>query len=61
MRVMGNDDGSFVFIFTSDEKELGVQLLRSLRAADKEVQRAIDLSIQEILWAGIEMPSNKIN
>ena len=61
MRVIGNEDGTFVFEFQPNEKQLGIDMLKSLRTNDPHNLKAIALSIQEILMAGQNPPSNAIN
>lgn len=56
MRVQGNEDGSFVFIFSPEEKKLGIQILKSFVCASEEQKQAIAVALQEILFAGMETP-----
>ena len=61
MRVIPNADGTFSFEFSADEKDLGISILKSIKASDQDSQRAIMRAIQEVMLAGVEMPSQAIN
>lgn len=61
MHVIGREDGSFVFIFSENEKHIGVAMLNVLSPANADDTHSIALARAEILSAG--MPDNvyKIN
>ena len=58
MRILTQPDGSFMFVFTSEEKKLGIDIISMLRpitAEDKMQQRK---AIHDITYAGVEPPNN---
>ena len=61
MRVIPNANGTFSFEFNADEKNLGISILKSIKTSDVESQAAILVAIQDIMLAGVEMPSQAIN
>ena len=60
MKVLVQKDGTFAFLFEQHEKNLGVSILQSMRTDNPVVARAIEKSIKEVQYAGLELPDNVV-
>ena len=61
MEVVIAKDGSFFFEFNTEEKDLGVKILQSLKPDCEDTRIAIQLSIIEVKAAGTEVFSDALN
>ena len=53
MRINMKKNGGFTFVFTADEKTLGIDMLQGLKAEDEETQAAIIQAIHQIHMVGV--------
>lgn len=52
MKVIGQDDGTVIFVFDEDEKPLAIRILQSMQGKTPEAQKSIDQAITEVIMAG---------
>lgn len=56
MHVLTAPDGSFAFVFTKDEKELGLAILDNFTPTSEEGKQNLDESKSRIITAGDDSP-----
>lgn len=58
MRVQGYADGSFVFIFSAEEKKLGLAILDSIHPYNEESRNNMEIAKDEVRCAGLPKPTS---
>lgn len=56
MRVTANEDGTFVFTFSPEEKNLGLHLLNCIKPYNEESKQHLEAAKNEVMCAGMHRP-----